>query len=165
MAYANISDVNVLVPQSPFTATTTPTQAMVEQFLIDISAIIDASLGNLGYTVPVPVASAPQSKIILTRLCSSGALGMALQVRLTAIAPDQALVNNVWTMRFEKWLTALKDNTDPFELPDAPRTSKQVIKPVGELMMDMTHSSVDSGSVLDPSDYLTNPPFYMGKIW
>lgn len=162
-SYCTISDVNALVPQSPFTSTTVPTQAQVEQFIVDISTIIDATLGNLGYTVPIPVASAPQTKIILTRLTASGALGLALQVRLTAVSPDSALTNNVWTLRFEKWLTALKDNTDPFELPDAPRTGKQVIKPIGELMQNPMNNSVDSGLASDQSNYLTRP--FVASPW
>jgi len=160
--YCTISDVNNLIPQFPFTSTTTPTQTQVAGFITDVSTIINASIANLGYVVPVPVNTAPLSAIILRRMTSSGALGMALQVRITAVAPDQTIGNNVWTLRFEKWLTALKDNTDPFELPDAPRTGKQVVKPLGELQRDPTVSSIDSGGTSDPLNYLTSPTFYIG---
>lgn len=107
MAYCTISDINNLVPQQPFTAVTTPTQSQVEGFIVDIQAIVDACLGNLGYVTPV--VSGANSLIILRRMVSSGALGIALQVRLTSVAPDASITNNVWTLRFEKWLAALKD--------------------------------------------------------
>ena len=92
MSYCTITDVTSLVPQFPFTSQTTPTQAQVQQFIIDISTIIDATLGNMGYLVPVPL-TATKSQIILSRMCSSGALGLALQVRVTAVSPDQLITN------------------------------------------------------------------------
>ncbi len=71
----------------------------------------------------------------------------------------------MWTKLFAGWLKALCDNRDPFELPDAVRTGKAVVKPLGELQMDSSVSSVDSGTAADPSGYLTNPPFTMGEIF
>ncbi len=158
MPYCTISNVNDLVPQSPFTASTTPTQTQVEGFILDISTIIDASIKNLGYVVPVNVVASPLSGIILRRMTSAGALGIALQVRLTAVAPDASIQNNIWTQRFDKWLTALKNNDDPFELPDAARTGLAVVKPIGELQADTT--SISDGSYT----YLDSAPFTMNQI-
>ena len=150
MAYCSIADINALTPQSPFTANSTPTQAQVEQFITEIEAILNACLTNLGYTVPVVTGA--QSLIILKRMAASGALGMALQVRQTAVAPDQAIQMNIWTARYEKWLSQLKDNNDAFELPDAPRTGKEIVKPMGELL-DSTVTLADEFS------YITDPVF------
>lgn len=165
MAYATISDVNALVPQVPFTAQSTPSQAMVEQFLTDITTILNASLGNLGYTVPVNVVASPLSGILLKRICSWGAAGLALQVRQSSVQSDDAVGDNVWTKRFDKYLDMLQDNRKPFELPDAPRTGKEIIKPLGDVQADATSLSVDSGSAQDPYDYLTNPPFRIGQVF
>lgn len=163
--YATISDVNGLTGQSPFTSSSTPTQAQVEQFLTDITTFVNASLANMGYAVPVDVVTYPLSGIILKRLCSAGATGLALQARMTAVAPDQAVQDNVWTKRYDLWLKKLCDNKDPFELPDAPRTGKEIIKPLGDVAKDATSSSVDSGTSQDPTSYLTNPPFTMGQLF
>lgn len=163
--YATISDVNMLCGQSPFTAASVPSQTQVEQFLTDISTLINASIGNLGYWVPVDVVAAPLSGVLLKRICSAGAAGMALQVRMTAVSPEQANQENVWTTRYEKWMKALCDNKNPFELPDAQRTGLAVVKPLGKLQRDPSASSVDSGLSSDPGDYLTNPPFTMGEIF
>lgn len=162
MGYCTISDVNNLVPQQPFTATTTPTQAQVEGFILDVSTIIDSCLPNLGYVTPVNTTIAPQSLILLRRMVSAGALGIALQVRLTSIAPDASIQNNVWTQRFEAWLGSLKDPKDPFELPDAARTQKRIIKPLGEQQQDPTVNSVDAGGASDPGNYLSSPVFSVG---
>lgn len=162
--YATITDVNALIAQVPFTAQSTPTQAQVDQFLTDVTTMINATLGNMGYTVPVDVVTYPLSGIILKRLCSAGAAGLALQVRQSSVAADGAVQDNVWTMRYDKWLKALKDNNDPFELPDAPRTGKQIVKPLGELQKDATSLSVDSGTAQDPYNYISNPPFRIGQV-
>jgi len=159
--YCTISDVNSYVPQSAFTSTTVPTQAMVQSFISQVANQIDLTLKNLGYTTPV--VQGPMSLIELRKANAWGALGLAQQSRITAIAPDQAIGLSVWTKMFNTWFDALGDPRNPFELADAPRTGQAVIKPVGEVMADPTTMSVDIGLSSDPSDYLTAPIFYMGQ--
>ena len=156
-SYCTISDVNGLVPQSPFTNTTTPTQAQVEGYIINVSNRIDATLTNLGYVTPVVTGT--QSLLLLKEAASWGALGLAMQSRVTAIAPDQAVGLSVWTRMFNDWLKALADQDNPFELPDAVRNQKAVVKPPGELQRDMSAFSVDSGTTADPANYLSDAPF------
>lgn len=163
--YATITDVNALCGQSPFTASSVPNQTQVEQFLTDITNFMNASIANLGYYVPVDVVAAPLSGVLLKRICSAGALGLALQVRMTSVSPEQANQDNVWTKRYDGWLKMLCDNKNPFELPDAQRTGLAVVKPLGKLQRDPSASSVDSGLSSDPRDYLTNPPFTMGQVF
>jgi hypothetical protein len=158
--YCSITDVNNLVPQSPFTPTTTPTQAQVEGFITQLSRRTDACLFNIGYVVPV--TTGVQALALLKEAIAWGALGLAQQSRITAIAPDQAVGLSVWTRMYDNWLKALADNTNPFELPDAPRNAKAVVKPLGELQIDMTSNSIDSGMASDPLNYSTNPVFKMG---
>lgn len=161
MSYCTISDINALVPQSPFTSQTVPTQAQVEAFASSVSTRMDATLRNLGYTTPVVTGTA--SLILLKEACAWGTLGLASQARLTAVAPDMAVGLSVWTKMFDKWMKDLGDNECPFELPDAPRTGKEVLKPIGELQADPMSDSVDSGSTsTDPYNYISSPPFSIG---
>lgn len=157
MSYCSITDVNNLVPQSPFTPTTTPTQAQVEALITQVSLRTDATLFNIGYITPV--VTGVKALSLLREAISWGALGLAMQTRVTAIAPDQAVGLSVWTRMYDQWIKALADNTNPFELPDAPRNAKAVVKPLGELQIDMISNTVDTGSVTDPNNYLSNPTF------
>ncbi len=161
-SYATISNVNALVPQVPFTATTTPTQAQVENFITQISARVDASLSNIGYVTPI---TGTLALALVQEAVAWGALGLAQQSRITSIAPDQAVGLSVWTKMFNDWIKALADPNNPFELTDAPRNNKQVIKPPGEMQLDMMSQSIDSGSPQDPSGYLSNPPWKIGQIF
>lgn len=129
MGYCTSADVNLLVPQAPFTATSRPTLAEIDVIIGRISARIDATIANVGYVVPV---TGPQSLDLLTEACAWGALGMAQLVRGTganqAVNDKGQPVDNLWTQKFERWLKALCNPQDPFELPDAPRTSEQLEK-------------------------------------
>lgn len=158
--YCTITDVNNIVPQSPFTATTTPTQAQVETLITQVSLRTDAMLVNLGYITPV--VQGVQSLALLREAVAWGALGLAMQTRITAIAPDQAVGLSVWTKQYNQWIDALADQKNPFELPDAPRNQKQIVKPLGELQFDMVRNSIDSGTTEDPFNYITSPPFSAG---
>jgi hypothetical protein len=159
-SYCTITDVNMLVPQSPFTSTTTPTQAQVEAFITAVSNRTDATLTNIGYVTPV--VSGAAALLLLKEAVAWGALGLAMQSRITAVAPDQAVGLSVWTKQYNQWIQALADNTNPFELPDAPRNAKAVVKPLGELQSDMVSNSVDSGTSEDPYLYISSPTFSMG---
>lgn len=158
-SYCTITDVNSLVPQSPFTPTTTPTQAQVEVLIAQVSLRTDATLINIGYVTPV--LTGPIALSLLREAVAWGALGLAMQTRITAIAPDQAVGLSVWTKQYKDWLNALADNTNPFELPDAPRNEKAVVKPLGELQFDMVRNSIDAGTTEDPYTYISNPSFSM----
>jgi hypothetical protein len=134
--YCTIDDVNALVPQAPFTTTSRPTIAQVEGVIEQVADRIDATIGNVGYTVPVVTGA--RALTLLSEACAWGALGMAQTIRGTAV---QAAVGdkgepseNIWTRKFEKWLKALTSPSDPFELPDAPRTSEQLLKQPVELV-------------------------------
>lgn len=159
-AYCTITDVNTLVPQSPFTPTTTPTQAQVEIFITQVSARVDATLTNIGYVTPVVTGTSALS--LLKEAVAWGALGLAQQSRITAISPDQAVGLSVWTKMHNDWIKALSDPNNPFELPDAPRNAKAVVKPPGEFQQDMVRNSIDAGTPNAPDSYLTDPTFSIG---
>ncbi len=128
--YAVISDVNALVPNATFDTASRPTQAQVEAFIEQIAQRIDATIGNVGYTVPVTTGT--KSLGLLREACAWGALGLAQAVRATAVkvaVDDRGQpIENLWTQKFERWLKALTNPQDPFELPDATRTSEQLVK-------------------------------------
>lgn len=128
--YCLIADVNTLVPQAPFTTTSRPTIAQVEAVIEQVADRIDATIGNVGYTVPV--VSGDKALSLLREACAWGALGMAQTIRGSAVnvgvGDKGEPTENIWTRKFERWLKALTAPQDPFELPDAPRTSEQLLK-------------------------------------
>lgn len=146
--YATISDVNALVPQSPFTATTVPSQAQVETYLRQCSQRVEAICRNLGYVLPITGA---ESLLLVKEAVAWGALGLAQQARVTGIEADGSMGFSVWTKMFLDWLDRLGSAKDPFELPDAPRTGREVVKPIGRMMEDSTS--------LDTHTYIDSPPF------
>jgi hypothetical protein len=154
MAYCTLGDVNNLVPQQPFTATSVPTAEMVKQLIDDIAAEIDASLHNMGYIVPITGAL---SLVLVKNANKWGALGMAQDVRMTAVIQDGSIAGgkNVWTARYCDWKKALLDSKNPYELPDAVRTETAVVKPLSGLQSSTTTGVTDY-------DYLTNAPFRIG---
>lgn len=160
MSYCTISDVNGYVPQSPYTPTTTPTQAQVQAYIDQVANQIDMTLKNLGYVTPVVTGSG--ALIELRKANAWGALGLAQQSRITAIAPDQAVGLSVWTKMFNQWIDALSDPKNPYELADATRTGTAVIKPLGEVIATATSLSVDAGTDSDPANYLSAPTFSIG---
>ena len=80
----------------------------------------------------------------------------------SSLRPNPSTLLSVWTKMFNDWIKALADPNNPFELSDAGRNNKQIIKPVGEMLLDPTSGSVDTGMASDPSDYLSNSPYSIG---
>lgn len=130
MPYADVEDVNALVPQAPFSDSSRPTAVQVAVLLAQVSRRIDATIGNVGYVVPV--VSGDNGLALLRELTAWGALGLAQQSRETgasvAVTDKGPAARNIWTRLFEDQLEKLVDGQDPFELPDAPRTSEQLLK-------------------------------------
>lgn len=160
MAYCTITDVNSYVPQQPFTSTSVPSQAQVEAFIVQVANQINMTLANLGYATPVVSGTVALAEI--RKANAWGALGLAQQSRMTAVAPDQALGLSAWWKMFAAWIEALADPKNPYELSDAPRTGSEVIKPIGELLRDPQSGSIDTGTSADPANYLSSPTFSIG---
>lgn len=154
-AYCAITDVNMLVPQQPFTSESVPSVDMVQQFVNLCSQELDATLQGLGYTVPVVTGTV--SLNLLKWANAWGALGLAQDARGTAVLRDDMIAGakSPWTQRFEAFKKSLQDPKNPFELYDAPRTGTAVVKPLGQLQS----STVD---VPERTTYMDDPPFYMG---
>jgi hypothetical protein len=149
--YCVIEDVNALVPQSAFSATSRPSQQDVEQLIEMIALRIDATIKNIGYVVPV--ASGAISLALLKDACAKGAVGEAQMRRLTGVtvATDDRgrPLKNYWTTEFEAFLARLCDAQDPFELPDAERTDQQILKNDAAL--------VQSSGLDDTDTFVDNP--------
>jgi hypothetical protein len=143
--YATLADVNKLAPQAPFTPTSKPPDADVTTFIGQVAERIDAVLANLGYVVPVVTGA--KSLTLLRELNAWGAMGQAHQARMTLVAPDAVLQRSPWTKLFDDWIARISDPSDPFELPDAPRTTGELVKPLGELLRSTANLSDD---VYDP---------------
>lgn len=160
MAYATVEDVNRLVPQNPFTPTTSPSSAHVETYIDQVSRRIDACLDTIGYITPV--TGGPKALQQLKEACAWGACGIAQQARIASVTPDLAGQMSVWTKMFFDWLERLSSQKDPFHLIDATTTGRLTVKPMGEMQRDPIISSVDSGTTSDPADYLSTPTFSIG---
>lgn len=152
--YATLDDLNRLVSQVPFSATSKPTEAAVTQFIDDIAVEMDASLANVGYVVPV--VSGPLALQLLRRICTYGALGLAQAARdtgvTTAVNARGQEVENLWSQKYTARMKALTNPQDPFELPDAPRTSEQLLKQGEQVLRSM------ADGITDDVDYVVDTP-------
>jgi hypothetical protein len=154
--YCLLADVNQLVPQQPFGPATVPTDTDVEQFILDIGAEMNATLGNMGYLVPVDATASPLAFAECVKANKWGALGIAQDARMTAVLRDDMVGGgkNAWTIRYYTWVKNLTDSKHPYELPDAQRNAFAIVKPLGQ---------IESSTVDNPDyDYPTNPPFSIG---
>jgi hypothetical protein len=146
--YCTIEDINGLNPQVPFGPASKPSSVLVEKFIENIAVEIDATLAPMGYVTPVITGS--NALNILRHRCAQGALGLAIAVRESGVAPPSEVAKpNLWTQQFEAWLKKLGNPQDGYELPDAPRTSDPLLKS-GE---DVFRSHVDS----DVERFVTSP--------
>jgi hypothetical protein len=129
MAYCTSADVNVLIPQAPFSGSSRPSISEVTSLCDQISARIDATVANVGYVVPI---TGTKALPLVTEACAWGVLGLAQTIRGTganqAVTDKGQPIENIWTQKFNQWLKALCDLDNPFELPDAPRNGEKLEK-------------------------------------
>jgi hypothetical protein len=140
MPYATLDDVRNLAPQIPISATSKPSDAQVDGFIASLERIVNASLANLGYVVPV---TADESVAILRDMVSQGALARTLRARAIGTrnpADDQGAADA--QKEFDTRLKALGSSRDPFELPDAERTDA-----ISKDRADMTRVGGNTGHV------------------
>lgn len=133
--YATVTDVNDLVPQSPFSDTSKPSAAQVTALIESVAKRMDASMSSIGYVVPVVSGGTPTATnalALLREACAWGAAGLAQQMRdtgvRTAVNASGKEVKNIWLQMFDDWMERLCDPGDPFELTDATRTNEQLEK-------------------------------------
>jgi len=150
--YATLDDVNALVPQQPFSASSKPSDAAVTRFIDDIALEMDASLGNVGYAVPV--VAGVKALQLLRRICAYGALGLAQAARdtgvTTAVSASGREVENIWSQKYRASMKALCNPQDPFELPDAQRTNEQLQKQPDNVLRSFVQGVTDDSSY-DPN--------------
>lgn len=150
--YCAIGDVNAMVPQAPFSTTSKPTATDVTAWIDEIALEMDASLGNVGYAVPV--AAGPKALTLLRRICAYGVLGLAQAARdtgvTTAVNAAGKEVENIWSQRYRARMKALCDPQDPFELPDAQRTNEQLQKQPDNVLRSFVQGVTDDTSY-DPN--------------
>lgn len=150
--YASISDVNLYVPQSPFSPTSKPNDTVVIGFLQDVANDMDMVLANIGYVVPV--VAGPLALQWLRKTCAIGTLGIAQAARdtgvTTAVNASGREVKNIWQQMFDARMKALCDAQDPTELADAARTGEQIEKQ-GESVLRSSVQSVDDSNWLTPN--------------
>lgn len=142
--YCTVNDVNKLVPQAPFSNASKPRDVDVQEFIESTAKRMDAWLGNRGYTVPI---TGTNSVAMAREACAWGALGLAQQVRdtavKTAVTESGRPVKNVWLQMFEQWLDSICDSDASFRLTDAPRTDQEVEKDHDLIMSGPVEASDD----------------------
>lgn len=154
MAYCVIGDINALVPQAPFTATSKPSDTVVTTLIDAVSQRIDATIGNKGYVVPV--ISGTKALALLKEACTWGVLGLAQNIRntgvQTAVSASGREAKNIWLQMFDDWMDRLCDPQESFELPDAPRTNEQLQKQPENVLRSFVQG------VTDDLDYNPDAP-------
>lgn len=129
--YATIDDINALVPQVPFTATSRPTAATVNAMIDDVGNEIDAWLNT---TYIVPVVSGASALQFLRNLCAWGALGRAQEARNTAVNAEAAGIKSVWTKKYEEYIKNTVDASVTFLLRDAPQNVDFIPKVASQIV-------------------------------
>jgi hypothetical protein len=150
--YCTLDDVNALAVQVPFSASSKPSASLVTTLIASVAARMDAMLGNVGYVTPI--VSGTKSLALLREACAWGAMGMAQQIRdsgvTTAVNASGRETKNIWLQMFDDWLKRLCNPQDPFELPDADRTTEQLEKQ-GANVLRSSVQSVDDTNWLTPN--------------
>jgi hypothetical protein len=143
--YCTLGDVNALVSQVPFTATSKPNEAQVTALIESVAKRIDGSIFNVGYVVPI--IAGVNSLALLREACAWGAAGLAQQIRDTGVTVSVNAsgreMKNIWLQLFDDWLKRLSDAHDRFELPDAPRTNDQLLKQPESVLRSMAQGLID----------------------
>lgn len=146
--YSTLQDVNALVSQAPFTATSKPSETIVSGFLDDVANDMDMMLSNIGYVVPVVVG--PRALQWLRKTCAFGAAGIAQAARdtgvTTAVNASGREVKNIWQQLYDARMKALIDPQDSTELSDAPRTNEQLQKQPDNVLRSFVQGVTDDPS-------------------
>ena len=125
--YADLGAVQARMPQFQLTATSKPSQQDAETFMLDAEAQIDATLENIGYVVPI---TGEKALSIVKNLTIALTIASVLQARAASVGGDAAIAS---ADRAQKWyddkMRALSSPTNPLELTDAVRNTKEVVKP------------------------------------
>jgi hypothetical protein len=114
MAYCTITDVRGKNPKQTYSASSTPTQTQVEQFITDIAVEIDNVLQSLGYAIPV---TTPANFVNhLKQVNANGAAALADM----AMFPDSPEGTSPYGKQlysiYQKQLAALRNGEIPADL-------------------------------------------------
>lgn len=148
MPYATVTDVQNLAPHLPaFSSTSKPTLGQVQEFLTDVEGRLDASFGNLGYVVPIEGA---KSLPLVKDMVAHGALARVMRARAIGTAnPGDLAAAKAAQDEFDGRLKALCSPSDPFELPDAPRSTERVIKDGVDKVQSLAQTASSFGADCD----------------
>ena len=146
MSYCAVSDIQRLAPQLMLGSTSRPSTTQVSDMIDDVGRLVDASLGNSGYVVPI---TGDVSLEIMRDIVAHGVVARALAARQYGVGEPNAPGVKMAQDRFDGLVTKLCDLKDPFELPDAPRNAK---------WFDKTNSVVETWA--DMPDAFGNVPEY-----
>lgn len=140
--YAQLSDIRALAPAITLDGTSRPTSGQAEVYLTEVEAEVNAVLGNLGYVTPI-ASTATAARVLVKDLVAHGALAKVLRAR--AFGQDSNLLDGAEKAdrHYRDRLKALKDPSDPFELPDAERTDDAVTKGPDAQMGSFAEESFD----------------------
>jgi len=127
MPYAAVSDVRGLIPSVPIDAQSLPSEGTVQTWIADVERMLNVTLENSGFTVPV---TGPNAIAVLKQMVSHAVAAMVLRAR-----PNPETDPETFQRWYDARIKALRDPADPFDLPsDAVRTAGTVVKDTGGLL-------------------------------
>jgi hypothetical protein len=162
MAYAAVEDVQRLAPQVQLTSTSKPTWDDTNAIIDLVSAIVDSTLKNVGYALPV---TGTVSLKIVKEIVTHGVLAHVLRARQYGVGDLNAPGMVYAQERFDKLLAALADPKNPFELPDCPRTEKELEKTGGDMDGNFVEMLEAEGYFGDEGVDQYEPPVRIDQEW
>ncbi len=109
MPYAQVSDVRGLAPHVPINAQSQPSEGEVSQWLKDVEKNLNAVLSSLGYETPIV---GPESLAVLKLPLANAVMALVMRAR-----PNPESDPEAFQRQYDRFVTALKDPRDEFELP------------------------------------------------
>ena len=116
MAYATTQDIRDRAPQIQITETSKPSEATVTEWLDDVHQTLDAALATIGYVTPV---TGPASMLVLRDMVVQKMISLILRARIYGIGDVNQTGAKEADSFYEMRLAWLRDEQNPFVLPDA----------------------------------------------
>jgi hypothetical protein len=125
MAYCTLANVTDRLPQITISSTSKPVAGVVTTWTNDVSVELDASLRNLGYTVPI---TGTDSLIIVKQMVVREVMARILDSRQGGVGMQGETGAAEHHEYYQMMLRRLMSPSDPLELPDAGRTTAEIHK-------------------------------------
>lgn len=120
MPYFSVSDVKSLAPFVPITRESQPSEGTVSTWIDDVETIVNSTLAQMGYVVPI--TSAPALKV-LKAMITNTVMAMVMRAR-----PNPESDPESFQRIADAYWKRLKDPNDDFDLEGVEKTVEAVEK-------------------------------------